>query len=409
MSPTEGHIFHSRLTHTLEVAQIGRRLAERLIERNSWDLLETMGGLDPDVVESACLAHDLGHPPFGHVAEAELQTILRDSHAQLLGGFEGNAQSFRIVTKLAIHTPPGPDLNANYLGLNLTRTTQNAMLKYPWERQESGKGSRKWSVYESEEPDFEWVRQGLFNLGTARTVEAEIMDWADDVAYAIHDVEDFFRAGIIPLDALCRTDSPLAPRFIDAVEGHRRNSPPDDTFSMAQLGQAFEAIMAFVRDVIGLTEPYNGSRDHRGRLRTMTSHLIGLYINAASLRDHRDDQRGWLEKEQTSHMQVIVLQALTRHLVINRPSLETQQHGLRLVIRGLFETYSMAAGDRATWRIFPRLYQEELERIARQEPDKNSSTTRMVVDLVSSMSEHEALSRYRMLTGQAPGSIMERI
>lgn len=100
VGPLEGHVFHNRLTHTLEVAQIARRLAEKLAKENR-ALAEELGGLDPDVVEAAALAHDLGHPPFGHVAEKELDALARSHGAA--EGFEGNAQSFRIVTRLAAH------------------------------------------------------------------------------------------------------------------------------------------------------------------------------------------------------------------------------------------------------------------------------------------------------------------
>src|SRR6266550_9029962 len=92
-----GYVFHNRLTHALKVAQIGRRLAEKF-KFNSDDsaLADRLGGLDPDVVEAAGLAHDLGHPPFGHLAEKELDLLVGEAH----GGFEGNPQSFRILTRL---------------------------------------------------------------------------------------------------------------------------------------------------------------------------------------------------------------------------------------------------------------------------------------------------------------------
>jgi predicted deoxyguanosinetriphosphate triphosphohydrolase len=121
-SAEEGHIFHNRLTHSLEVAQVGRRLCERLTTdyRETADRLE----INPDVVEAACLAHDLGHPPFGHIAERLLDELV--TH-ELADGFDGNAQSFRIVTKLAFRS-------TDVTGLNLTRATLNALLKYPWLR-----------------------------------------------------------------------------------------------------------------------------------------------------------------------------------------------------------------------------------------------------------------------------------
>src|ERR1700722_5092020 len=119
-TPIEGHIFHNRMTHTLEVAQFARRLAEKLIDGQRTEA-ERRGGIDPEVVEAAAFAHDLGHPPFGHIAELELDELGRKHGA--VDGFEGNAQSFRILTKVAAH-------RSRYKGLNLTRATLNAVLKY---------------------------------------------------------------------------------------------------------------------------------------------------------------------------------------------------------------------------------------------------------------------------------------
>jgi dGTPase len=124
----EGHVFHNRLTHSLQVSQVARRLAERLIRKDK-SLTLRVGGIDPDVAQAAGLAHDLGHPPFGHVAEDELDHLVSEVHA-VPDGFEGNAQSFRIVNALAHRAPP-----PHPPGLNLTPATLNAILKYPWFRE----------------------------------------------------------------------------------------------------------------------------------------------------------------------------------------------------------------------------------------------------------------------------------
>jgi dGTPase len=188
VAPTEGLIFHNRLTHTLKVGQIGRRLAEKLCEEQP-QLLNAVGGLDPEVVEAAALAHDLGHPPFGHVVEDELNQLVSESG--VYDGFEGNAQSFRVIAKLARR-------HESFEGLNLTRATLNAVLKYPWFRTPDKK---KWGAYYTESTEFNWARQ-LYPGDAHKSAEAELMDWADDVAYSVHDVEDFYRAGLIPVDRM---------------------------------------------------------------------------------------------------------------------------------------------------------------------------------------------------------------
>ena len=177
----EADVFHTRLIHTLKVAQVGRRLAERRQDQQPKEC--EFLGVDPEVVEAACLAHDLGHPPFGHLGEQVLNALVFPiEDAEPTGdedGFEGNAQSFRILTKLSVRFATRDDRPID--GLDLTRATLAACLKYPWTRDlKDAQRKMKWGVYRTEIVDFEWARDGC--AGEKKTAEAELMDWADDIA-----------------------------------------------------------------------------------------------------------------------------------------------------------------------------------------------------------------------------------
>ena len=228
----------TRLTHSLECAQIGRELGEEI-------------GCDPDLVDAACLAHDIGHSPFGHNGEAALNEL-----AGPYGGFEGNAQSLRLLTRL--------EPKVAGAGLNLTRATLDATLKYPWFN-----SGGKFGAYAEDAEVFNWIRQGA--PPARRCLEAQVMDWADDVAYSVHDMEDGFHAGLITFKNLKSSAERTQVCSTTAA------SYCDDDVSEAELTEILDALLAL--DV--WPDSYDGGPDTAAALKNLTSELIGRFCIAA--------------------------------------------------------------------------------------------------------------------------------
>ena len=395
VSSEEGEPFHNRLTHTLEVAQIGRRLAEKFLSRQGGKARE-LGGIDPDVVEAAALAHDMGHPPFGHIAEERLHECMKAQG--VCDGFEGNAQSFRIVTRLAIR-------HSDIQGLNLTRATLNAILKYPWLwRDRPERNGNKWGAYATEEEEFEWVRKDSLP-GGAQCVEAAIMDLSDDIAYAVHDVEDFYRAGLIPLDRLTVRDDELGKFAAYASKALARAGAPAD-YDL----DACRRVLRKALERYKITEPYSGTRDQRGRLRSMTADLIGRYIKAAELCASADEgSRRVRMCDEDAEKELAIFKQLLWYYVIDGAALASQQYGQRRIVSELFSIFHGELGS-PSLGVFPMGYRERLEELRESgRSDTKEDRARIVADLIAGMTEQEAVAMYHRLTGVSLGTVMNGI
>lgn len=381
------HVFHNRLTHSFQVAQVGRRLAERLLTLHA-DLISRSDGLDPDVVEAACYAHDLGHPPFGHIAEEELNELAGTD----VDGFEGNAQSFRIITKLAQHSPL-------HRGLDLTRATLAAVLKYPWRRGQNPEKPNKWGAYGSEDKDFDFAIE-LRGRKNDRTLEAQLMDWADDITYSVHDLDDFYRAHKIPLHLLAdRKYEHEREAFLEAALKRH----PERTGFWADPQALRESFNEVMIGLFPLADRYSGTWKERAALREFTSQLIGRYIGETALR-YSD---GLCELQIDDHLQleVAMLKELTWTYVIEAPSLVSQQFGQRQAIRKLFEIYSEASHHERDRSLFPAYYREAIEEAGND--DKRMKRT--VIDLIAGMTEAQALAMHNRLVGVSVGSGLDEI
>lgn len=251
VAPGTDDFVRTRLTHSLEVAQVGRELGRAL-------------GCDPDVVDAACLAHDLGHPPFGHNGEAALNDLAHE-----IGGFEGNAQTLRLLTRLE---PKVVAANGTPAGLNLTRASLDAACKYPWSAVEApiihGHRTSKFGAYEDDLPVFEWLRQGAPERHSC--IEAQVMDLADDISYSVHDVEDAIVAGHLQLGLLADRDER------DRVIGYTQQwyLPHSDPAEVDAALTRLEATSVWV----GYAD---GGRASMAALKDMTSQLIGRFCTSA--------------------------------------------------------------------------------------------------------------------------------
>lgn len=359
VGPQTDDFVRNRLTHSLEVAQVARDLAHPL-------------GCHPDLAETAALAHDLGHPPFGHNGEEVLDML-----AAGCGGFEGNAQTLRILTRLEAKSV-APD--GTSVGLNLTRATLDACTKYPWTRPSDG---GKFGVYADEECVFTWMRKGV--PGERRCVEAQIMDFADDVAYSVHDLEDGVVAGRIEL---ARLDDPgeraavwqtVREWYLPVVEDAALDAALD---ALRRLGS-------------WPSTPYDGSRPALARLKNLTSDLIGVFcgaVQAATRGVHGDRSLvrhgGDLVVPGETLLQVNVLKGVAAHYVMRTPARRRVMQREQELLAELFSVLTA----------HPEHLDPTFAADHAAAPD-DAARTRVVVDQIASLTDASAVAWHTRLRG----------
>lgn len=347
----------NRLTHSLEVAQIGRELASTL-------------GCDPDIVDAACLAHDLGHPPYGHNGERAL-----DQLAEKIGGFEGNAQTLRLLTRLESKTF---DADGRSVGLNLSRATLDAATKYPWQRQP---GERKFGVYDDDAAVFDWLRQGV-EAGGRRCLEAQVMDFADDVAYSVHDVEDGIVARTVDL---ARVDAERAPYW----ETVRRIYLPKATDAELDDGWARLTGLPYWPSA-----PFDDSRRALGGLKDLTSQLIGRLVTAAEQATHARFGRSRLIRYEADlvvpdsvRTEIALLKGIGMFHVLNSPERQARRAIQRELLTELVE---------ALWTSAPRDLDVAFAADFKEAAD-DDARLRVIIDQVASLTDPSALGWHSRL------------
>ena len=337
----------TRLTHTLEVAQISRELGEAL-------------GCDADLVEVAGLAHDLGHPPFGHNGEEELNTL-----ADSIGGFEGNAQTLRVVSRLEakVFTESGESA-----GLNLTRGSLDASCKYPWARTP---GNPKFGYYEDDAEVFAWLREGA--PGTTTCLEEQVMDWSDDVAYSVHDFEDAVHSGLVSI--LEFGDLNITDELCEIAQ-HRYL--PDISIPQLQ-----EAVLR-LRNLDYFPSSFDGSMRSMVMLKKFTSHLIGRFSVSAQIATQQQfgDQPltrydATLIVPQEVRDEVAVMKSVAVKWVMNRPGADRAYARQREVIAELVHSLVLDEG-----RSLERWLKPTFE-----EATTDAERFRVIIDQVASLTD----------------------
>ncbi|GAA4999388.1 deoxyguanosinetriphosphate triphosphohydrolase [Streptomyces siamensis] len=372
----------TRLTHSLECAQVGRELGAAL-------------GCDPDLVEAACLSHDLGHPPFGHNGEQALNEFAEDC-----GGFEGNAQSLRLLTRIepkrfvrsdvvAPAAGGGGDLVS--VGLNLTRAVLDAATKYPWPRgaHPTDPTSPKFGVYEDDRPVFDWIRKGA--PGSRTCFEAQVMDWSDDVAYSVHDVEDGLHAGHI--DPNCLHAEPERQEIFAVAIGRY---VPADT-DPAELSEALDRLL----EQEWWPHGYDGSAVAQARLKDATSQLIGRFCLAAEGATRATYGSGRLGRytaelvvPRAARHECAVLKAVAHRYVMQRAEQERLRADQRVVVAELAEALTARAPDGLDPQ-FRALFDDATDDRARK---------RVIVDQIASLTDASARSLHHRLTTRSHGA-----
>jgi dGTPase len=366
LGPGSDDFVRTRLTHTLEVAQVGRHLGAAL-------------GCDPDVVDTACLTHDLGHPPFGHNGETALSQV-----AEPAGGFEGNAQTLRILSRLEpkVMTPDG-----RCVGLNLTRASLDASTKYPWLDGDGpprwdGSPTSKYGVYEDDVEVFTWLRRGAPDP-RRRCIEAQVMDLADDISYCVHDVEDAVVSGRLDLRWL--DDRTERERLVAQIRAWYDPQPNDDHLR--------RAIDDLSRLPYWVTD-YDGTRGGLAALKDMTSQLIGRFCAAAEAATRET----WGGGRLTRYAADVVVPTTTQAEIA--------------VLKGVAVLYVMAPRENEPLSVHQReIIADLVDVLVRRSPDELEShfaadwrgaaddamRLRVVIDQVASLTDLSAIAWHKRL------------
>ncbi|MBU2662412.1 dNTP triphosphohydrolase [Actinoplanes bogorensis] len=418
-----GLLVHNRMTHSLKVAQVARAIAERVDP----DLADKLGGCDPDVVEAAALAHDLGHPPFGHLGERVLDRVARQ-RLRLRDGFEGNAQSYRIVTSTEIR-------GQRTIGLNLTNAVRAAILKYPWTRRgpvrlmkppprgaapppdDPDGGSVKFGAYSTESADMHAARAPFAGRVAEwqQTVEASVMDTADDIAYAIHDLEDVHRVGILQQGAVATElmawqrwgPATELTRAGGAIESLRRQLHRKDGWIADD--EAFAAAVELVRAELVdglLARPFDGSVEAEAQVAAFSATWTRRLVDSIEAIADPAVRSGHVQLATAQWHEVQILKFVQNRFVLARPDLALHQRGQGRLVASLVDALMAWLTDPDEEERIPSRLRDLVELAEAELPDGtperlDRARGRAVIDFVAGLTDNQAVGLMQALSGKS--------
>ncbi|WP_245433805.1 dGTP triphosphohydrolase [Methylocystis hirsuta] len=426
----ESDFYRNRLTHSLEVAQIAKSIAIRLNATAS-QFKRKVFKIEPDIVEFAGLAHDLGHPPFGHNGEEALDECMRNH-----GGFEGNAQTLRIVAHLE-KKATFPSLDRDFLpiatdhmdlrcGLNLTFRSLAALLKYDRlipERSSDREESGVMKGYYAEDAGLvSMIKQHVLGddfSGEFKTIECSIMDIADDIAYSTYDLEDNFKAGFLtPMslfsldddiyDAVAATIRKRIPKqypekitLLDKIEGDLVRKILYTIFNEVLFGVGDEVKsimrarniewsakkMLVAAEVQALSYKLANDGYHRVKF---TSSIVQSFLSGIEVVAHATHpQLHQVRLEFETFLFVEVLKNITYHAIIRSPGLQVVEYRGKDIVTAIFNA---VAGSDGT-----RLLPDDFRAICRGASEMVKMRT--ICDFIAGMTDRYAFEFYGRLYG----------
>ncbi len=443
-----GLAVHNRLTHSVKVTAVARAIAISLrhADEERTKVVNELGGCDPVVVQAAASAHDLGHPPFGHLGEQTLDRLARERFG-LEEGFEGNAQTYRILTRLDEYDRPGA-------GLNLTAAVRAAVLKYPWTRAEGarwsvgpdtprglaphrpGEGAYKFSAYVLDAEDFEEALSAFPQIEPlTQTVECSVMDVADDIAYSLHDLDDFYRADLLNQAAVSgefrtwmRDRAVLGAVPIEELQRARRTPGHGLELLRRRLierdpwiahDDAFgESVSRVLEDVVDglLSVPFDGSLAADRALAVFMNDWITRLQRSLTVTRHPHVRAGHVHLTAAAWHDVAVLKFLHERFVLHRPDLAVYQRGQARVVERLVTAFASWLEDEDEVRRAPRrlldlvdIATEDYHDVLRAAPEllpttdsdtlKRFARGRGVIDYVASLTDAQAMQVSALVSG----------